>query len=157
MDMFTEGLKGVANIADNIGIAGTDKKDHDVNLIAFMDRAQASGLSFNSTKCVISQPEISFFGNRYTKDGWRPDPNKINDIRNMPSPKNKEDFQKIIGLMTYLSSFIPNFSKKCEPLRSLLKRTHFLSGRQTMNIILTHSKMNLQIKVFLHSMTLQSH
>ena len=57
MDMVTEGLKGVANIADDIGIAGTDQKDHDVNLIAFMDRAQASGLSFNSTKCVISQPD----------------------------------------------------------------------------------------------------
>ena len=120
--MITEGLEGIANIADDFGIAGMDQQDHDNKLIALMDRAKECGLSFNSAKCDISKTEIRFFGNKYTKEGLRPDPNKVNDIRKMPSPQNKEDLHKIIGLMTYLSSFIPNFSKKCEPLRNLLKK-----------------------------------
>ena len=122
MDMMTEGLEGVANIADDFGIAGKGQGDHDTKLLALMDRAEEYGLSFNSPKCDISKPEISFFGNKYSKDGLRPDPNKVNDLRNMPSPQNKEDLHKIIGLMTYLSSFIPNFSRKCETLRNLLKK-----------------------------------
>ena len=58
--MVTDGLKGVSKIAYNIGLWGKNQKDLDENLITFMDRAQTFGLSFNSTKCVKSQPEIRF-------------------------------------------------------------------------------------------------
>ena len=52
-----------------------------------MDRAKETGLVFNSDKCTIRQPEISFFGNIYSKDiGIRPDPAKVHDIQNMPVP-----------------------------------------------------------------------
>ena len=121
MDMVVEGLEGVANIADDVGIAGANNEDHNNKLIKFMDRAQAFGLCLNSNKCDIFTPQISFFGNIYSKDGIRPDPTKIKDLQKMPSPRTKEELQKFIGLMTYLSSFIQNFSTKCESLRSLLK------------------------------------
>ena len=121
MDMIVEGLEGVANIADDVGIAGTDDKDHNNKLIQFMNRAQVSGLCFNSKKCNIATSEISFFGNIYSKDGLRPDPTKVKDLQNMPSPTSKEDLQRFLGLMTYLSPYIPNFSSKCESLRRLLK------------------------------------
>ena len=61
MDMITEGLEGIANIADDFGIAGMDQQDHDNKLIALMDRAKECGLSFNSAKCDTSKTEIRFF------------------------------------------------------------------------------------------------
>ena len=39
----------------------------------------------------------------------------------MPVPENKEDLQRFLGMITYLSTFIPNFSKESQPLRELLK------------------------------------
>ena len=39
----------------------------------------------------------------------------------MPVPENKEDLQRFLGMMTYLSMVIPNFSKESQPLRELLK------------------------------------
>ena len=86
-----------------------------------MDRATSAGLVFNSTKCEISKDEIDFFGNRYTANGILPDPRKIRDLNNMPSPSSKEDIQCFLGLMTYLSPFIPKFSTQAKPLRDLMK------------------------------------
>ena len=122
MDILTEGLEGVANIADDLAIAGKNQKDHDKKLIKLMKRAADTNICFNSVKCDVSKPEISFFGNHYSEEGIKPDPKKLIDLKNMASPANKEELSKILGLLTYLSSYIPNFSAKSEPLRALLKK-----------------------------------
>ena len=87
-----------------------------------MDRAKETGLVFNSDKCTIRQPEISFFGNIYSKDGIRPDLAKVHDLQNMPVPQDKEDLQRFLGMITYLATFIPNFSEESQRLRDLLKK-----------------------------------
>jgi hypothetical protein len=40
----------------------------------------------------------------------------------MPSPKSKEDLQKLFGLMTYMGVFIPRLSAQSHVLRDLLKK-----------------------------------
>ena len=40
----------------------------------------------------------------------------------MPSPTNKEDLQCFLGMITYLSKFIPHFSQIASPLRALLEK-----------------------------------
>ena len=81
MDEILEDLTGVVGITDDVCVHGKDEEEHDRNLKALMDRAKETGLVFNSDKCTIRQPEISFFGNIYSKDGIRPDPAKVHDIR----------------------------------------------------------------------------
>uniref|UniRef100_A0A8C9RGA8 Reverse transcriptase/retrotransposon-derived protein RNase H-like domain-containing protein n=1 Tax=Scleropages formosus TaxID=113540 RepID=A0A8C9RGA8_SCLFO len=65
---------------------------------------------------------IAFFGNVYSEDGISPDPDKAKDIKNMPSPQDKEDLQCFLGLLTYMGSFIPNLSQKSASLCELLKK-----------------------------------
>ena len=55
-----EGLNSVIAIHDDITMFCKDDV-HDQNLIAPMKRAQQVGLAFNSKKCTIRQPQISFF------------------------------------------------------------------------------------------------
>ena len=115
MDEILEDLPGVVGITDDVCVHGKDEEEHDRNLKALMDRAKEIGLVFNSDKCTIRQPEISFFGNIYSKDCIRPDPAKVHDIQNMPVPEDKEDLQRFLGMMTYLATFIPNFSEESQP------------------------------------------
>ena len=122
MDKILGDFPGVVGITDDVCVYGKDEKEHDRNLKALMDRAKETGLVFSSDKCTIRQPEISFFGNIYSKDGIRPDPAKVHDIQNMPVPQDKEDLQRFLGMMTYLATFIPNFSEESQPLRDLLKK-----------------------------------
>ena len=121
MDQILEGLDGVVSIADDVAVYGVDAKQHDANLHKLMKRAKETGLVFNSNKCCIKQDNISFFGNKYTAEGIMPDPAKIEDIQNMPSPVSKDDLQRFLGMMNYLSQYIPNFASKAHTLRSLLK------------------------------------
>ena len=48
IDQILEGLNGVITIHDDITIFGEDDDDHDANLIALMERAKQTGLTFNS-------------------------------------------------------------------------------------------------------------
>ena len=87
-----------------------------------MERAKEKGLVFNSSKFQIKKSSVSFFGNLYTAEGIRPDPDKVQDIRQMPTPQNKEDTKRFLGMLTYLSQFIPQLADKAHTLRSLIKK-----------------------------------
>ena len=53
--------------------------------------------------------------------GFSPDPEKISAIHNMPTPSCKQDLQRLLGMINYLSKYIPNMSELTAPFRSLLK------------------------------------
>jgi hypothetical protein len=122
MDQIVESLPGVACIADDIVVHGKDERSHDENMIKLMNRATQRGLVFNSKKCFIKKDSISFFGNTYTAKGIQPDSAKISDIQNMPTPSNKEDLQRFLGMTNYLAQFIPRYADKAHTLRTLLKK-----------------------------------
>ena len=122
MDEVLENLEGVVGIADDVCVTGKTEEEHDKNLMNLMERACEKGLVFNSKKCMIKKESISFFGNTYTASGIKPDPAKVDDIRKMPSPTNKDELRRFLGMITYLSQFVPNFSDKSALLRDLLKQ-----------------------------------
>lgn len=54
--------------------------------------------------------------------GIRPDPNKVQSIRDLPTPMSVKDIQAFIGMCPYFRRLIPNFSKTSEPLISLTRK-----------------------------------
>jgi hypothetical protein len=121
MDENISDLTGVVSIADDVCVVGHTKEEHDANLVALMNRAAERGIVFNSKKCSIAKTSISFYGNVYSVEGIKPDPNKVQDIQSMPTPDDKDDMRRFLGMMTYLSQFIPNYSEKSALLRDLIK------------------------------------
>ena len=122
MDQILEGLKGVTGIGDDVCVYGENSEVHDRNLTKLMERAQEEGLVFSSAKCLINQRSISFCGNTCTDNGITADDDKVRDIQNIPKPENREDLHRFIGMMSYLSQFIPHFAEKAHTLRVLLKK-----------------------------------
>ncbi|KAL5004373.1 hypothetical protein ScPMuIL_017829 [Solemya velum] len=121
MDEILDGLEGVTGIADDIGVAGDTEEKHDQNLIALMERSVKHGLVLNHSKCSIKVPSMEFFGQIYSDQGIKPDPAKIEDLADMKVPESKQELQEFLGLLTYLSPFIPNLAEKASVLRDLLK------------------------------------
>ena len=64
----------------------------------------------------------TFFGAIYDKNGIRPDPSKVEAIKQLPSPTNITDLQKVLGIITYLAPFIPHLSDPTAPMRDLIKK-----------------------------------
>ena len=60
-------------------------------------------------------------GHLITADGLKPDPAKIEAIAKLEPPKSKEEVQRFLGYIVYLSKFIPKLSDVATPIRNLLK------------------------------------
>ena len=63
-------------------------------------------------------------GHTVSKDGLKPDPAKLQGIQEMPSPQNKQDVKRFLGMVNYLQRYAPNLSQATAPLRDLLKETN---------------------------------
>ena len=61
--------------------------------------------------------EEVFLEHLFSHEGVKPDPTKIEAIRDMPTPKSKQDLQRLLGMITYLGKFTPNLSITTAPLR----------------------------------------
>ena len=99
MDRILARAPGCVGIADDVVMYGRDDAEHDKKMMRLMQVTKEEGLVFNSKKCAIKTSEIVLFRSAYSKDGIRPDPSKIEDIRKMPTPQDKEDLQRFISLM----------------------------------------------------------
>ena len=52
------GLKGVANIADDLVVHGQDSEEHDRNLIKVLERLKERGLTVNAEKCTFRMTDM---------------------------------------------------------------------------------------------------
>ena len=121
MDQILDRCEGVIGIADDIIIHGKDDAEHDRRLHKFMRVPGEDGLVLNKKKCEVKSNSVKFFGCVYDKHGAHPDPSKVSTIKEMPAPQNKGELQSFLGMVTYLSPFIPQLSSHTATLRGLLK------------------------------------
>ena len=94
----SEGLKGVKTIADDMLVFGvgetTDEavKDHNENLRQLMKRCKEVGLKINKDKAKLGLTEVPFIGHVISRDGLKPDPEKVRAVAEMPLPTDKKAF-----------------------------------------------------------------
>jgi hypothetical protein len=77
MDAILEKCPSATGITDDVAVYGKDEAEHDTNLLNLMRVAREHGLVFNSPKFKIKVSEISFFGNIYSAEGVKPDPERV--------------------------------------------------------------------------------
>ena len=87
-----------------------------------LHRARRDNVVFNAGNIHFKVTTVTYMGNIVTKDGMRPDPDKIEAIVNMPKPTDTHGLLQLLGMIKYLSQYIPNESSITAHLRSLLKQ-----------------------------------
>jgi len=107
-------------VADDMIIATDTEAEHDASLRAITEVARRNNSRFNPQKIKFKQSELVFLGNIVSKDGQKTCSQKVEAIKKMPDPQSKEDLLRIMGMLNYLSQFIPNMSSISAPLRLLL-------------------------------------
>ena len=128
MHELIEGLTGVEVIADDFVVVGygdslqAASKDHDKSLSAFLQRCEERGVRLNADKLQLRMREVPFIGHVATSEGLRADPAKVRAIREMPRPENVAAVQRILGMVQYLSKFLPRLSDITKPLRDLTRQ-----------------------------------
>ena len=94
-------------IANDILVYGSSVEEHDRNLANVLQRSLGRGIKLNSDKSVVKSTELSFFGNLITSKGLQADPSKISALCNMEPPQNKKELETFLGMVNYLSKFLP--------------------------------------------------
>ena len=97
-------------------------EEHDRNLWALFQRLEERNVTINWPKCKIRQSIIRYFGLIWSKEGVKPDPKKTTSILNMTDPTTVAEVRSFLGMVTYMSRFIPNFATITKPLRDLTKK-----------------------------------
>lgn len=116
-----DGIEGVVSFIDDILVYGNDEKQHNERLLQVLERAREVNLHFNKQKSQICVQSVNYLGHLITSEGLKPDPSKITAITEMKKPECREDLERFLGMVTYLSKYIPNHSTLTAPLRQLLK------------------------------------
>ena len=90
---------------DDIVIAGKDEMEHDRNFLAFMDKCMENNLTLNSEKIQFKQPQVSFYGHCWSKHRISPDPKKIQALKHIEFPPDKETMRPFLGMINYLNRY----------------------------------------------------
>ena len=77
-------MSSILCIHNDLCICGQSKKEYDVNLLQFMQVAGISGPIFHSRRWQIKFLQITFYGTTFSKEGMKPDSQKIQGITEMP-------------------------------------------------------------------------
>lgn len=80
------------------------------------------GLTVKLSKCTFLQEQVKYLGFIISKEGLRPDPEKLDAIVNAPTPENISQLKSFLGMLNYYGKFIPNLSHILHPLHNLLKK-----------------------------------
>ncbi|CAM1326722.1 Uncharacterised protein at_DN0865 [Pycnogonum litorale] len=71
-----------------------------------MERTRQAGVTLNQSKCVIKSDSCKYFGMIFTREGIKPDNEKVRAITEMKPPTNKKELQTFLGMTNYLNSFM---------------------------------------------------
>jgi len=80
------------------------------------------GISLNPKKSLFGLEEGKLLGHIISKDGIRIDPNRIQEILQVPHPRNIKELQAFLGKINFLRRFIPNLAELIRLLNNMLKK-----------------------------------
>ena len=83
---------------DDIIVQGIDLMDNIDNLEKVFLRLQESKLKVNLKKCTFFKSSVKYLGHVVSAEGLKPQPNKIEAVNKMSTPKTVKELQSFLGL-----------------------------------------------------------
>ena len=104
---------------DDIIVYSETFEEHLRDIENVLQRLQSAKLKVKPTKCEWAKEEVTFLGHIVSRKGIKPDPSKVDKVKNYPKPKKLKEVQAFLGLANYYRRFIPKFADIAKPLRDL--------------------------------------
>ncbi|XP_068111017.1 uncharacterized protein [Hyperolius riggenbachi] len=106
---------------DDIIVYSTDFHQHIQHLDVVFQKLRSYGLKLKPSKCHLFKPEVNFLGHVISKEGVKPNPEKVKLIKEWPVPTTIREVRAFLGIASYYRRFIPHFAQKARPLHFILK------------------------------------
>jgi hypothetical protein len=109
---------------DDILSFSKTKAEHLKHLATVMKRLQQEKLLINIKKSSFMKIELIYLGFVISTDKLRMDPDKVEVIKNWPSPKSIFEVRSFHGLASFYRKFIRNFSGISASMMDIVKKRH---------------------------------
>lgn len=112
MDIGFKGLinKSVVIYLDDIIVYSKNRNNHLNDLKHIFERCKKYGISLNPKRYNFYVPEGKLLGFIVSKKGIYIDPDRVQEIENIPLPHNKNIMQSFLGQINFVKIFVPDFS-----------------------------------------------
>ncbi|GKT33305.1 DDE-type integrase/transposase/recombinase, partial [Aduncisulcus paluster] len=144
---------------DDILVFGKTEEEFCENLKQVCERLCKYNLIMNYRKCKIGVKKVTYLGFTIDAEGRRITEKRLEALKMMKPPSSKKEVQKLIGGLNFVREFIPDYSRRMEPISRLLKEelTHWTDVQQNAwediikaleeRIVLAHPKANAKVIV----------
>ena len=95
---------------DDLIVYARNLNDHRRKIDLLFERLRGANLKLQPDKVQFLRTEVAFLGHVITKDGVKPDPEKIRAITDYRSPQNVRNVRQTLGLFGYYRRFIPDYA-----------------------------------------------
>lgn len=107
---------------DDIIIYSTSLQEHLNSLRKVFNKLRDARMKIQLDKSEFLKKEVAFLGHIVTEHGIKPNPSKIEAIKNYPIPKTTKQIKQFLGLLGYYRKFIKDFAKLTKPMTNMLKK-----------------------------------
>src|ERR1044071_5720312 len=112
---------------------------------------QKATLQIKIKKCVFFQEEIHFLEHKISRHGIATDSEKVEAMKNLPTPKNLRDVQSVLGLFQYYKNFVKDFVRIAGPIYLILKKDQFQWGPEQEKAFDTLKQKMMEAPILVHS------
>ncbi|KAL5505227.1 hypothetical protein EMCRGX_G006629, partial [Ephydatia muelleri] len=121
MDSILQGISGVICYIDDILITGKSDEQHLKALEDVLKRLDHHGLVLEKEKCFFFKDQVEYLGHIVDALGVHTTSDKLQAVKEAPTPKNVSQLRSFLGLVNYYQKFIPNLAMMLYPLNCLLR------------------------------------
>ena len=122
---------------DDILIFSSTLEEHLVRLEKVLARLDQFGLKLKGKKCHMLQREVEYLGHVVDARGVQVSQEKVQRIREWPTPTTGREVSSFLGLASYYRRFIEGFSRIAAPLHALVAKTRSTTDSKAGNFIWT--------------------
>ena len=122
VDEVLRGLSFAFGYLDDILIFSPDIKTHLYHIEILFQRLREAKLKLKESKCNFLKKHVQYLGHLISGEGIEPVPEKLESIKQMPTPQTPKEIKQFLGLIGYYRKFIPKFSDVARPLTNLTKK-----------------------------------
>ena len=102
--------ESVVSFLDDIVILGRGFEDHMKNMEQVLSRFRDFKLKLKPSKCELLKRDIIFLGHKVSKEGVSPNPGKVKEVKEWPTPKNKTELESFLGLINFYREHLDRFA-----------------------------------------------
>jgi hypothetical protein len=106
---------------DDLLIGASSNEEMVQNLCTVFERLAKFNLKIRISKTKFWETEVKVLGTIFSSTGQKVDPDRIKAIEDFGPIDTLKRCQQFMGMIAFISSFIPHFSTICFPIYSLLK------------------------------------